>query len=122
MSQFELQFPHWDGSLRTRQPFHAWELGTYVQLPWYGAYNHVKHDRAEKLPEATFLQLTDAWCGLVAILTSQFLFEDFAPGHDALALEGSGGIFDSDFEPAIGSFLGVKMTCPCPLSERHEFT
>jgi hypothetical protein len=51
----------------------------------------VKHDRAERLPEATFQQLTDAWGGLLAILTAHFLFEDFAPGHDTLVVEGCGG-------------------------------
>ncbi len=51
------------------------------------AYNKVKHDRAEKLSEATFLHVTEAWCALVAILTSQFLFEDVGSGHDTVVLE-----------------------------------
>lgn len=122
LSQFKVQFPYWDGSQRTRQPFEAWAMGTYAPLSWYSAYNKVKHDRAERLPEATFLQLTDAWCGLVAILTAQFLFENFAPGHDSLVIEGYGGIFDREFEPAIGSFLGVKLPEQVPVSERYEFT
>jgi hypothetical protein len=122
LSQYEIQFPYWDGSQRIRRPFEAWATGRYAQLPWYGAYNMVKHDRAESLPDATFLQLTDAWCGLAVILTAQFLFEDFAPGHDTLALEGNGGIFDREFEPAIGSFLGVKLPGDVPVRERYEFT
>lgn len=122
LSQFEVQFPYWDGSHRTRQPFQVWEHGSYARLPWYGAYNGVKHDRAQRLRDATFLQLTDAWCGLVAILTSQFLFEDFAPGHDTLAIEGNGGVFDRGFEPAIGSFLGVKLPGDVPESDRYEFS
>lgn len=122
LSQFAVQFPYWDGSQRTRQPFVAWANGSYAQLPWYGAYNNVKHDRAERLQLATFQQLTDAWCGLVAILTAQFLFEDFAPGHDARTLEGNGGVFDREFEPAIGSFLGVSLPDHVPVSERYEFS
>ncbi len=122
LSQFEVQFPYWDGSQQIRRPFEAWGTGTYASLPWYGAYNKVKHDRAEKLSKATFLHLTDAWCGLVAVLTAQFLFEDFDPGHDTLALEGNGGVLDPEFEPAIGSFLGVKLPGQVPVSERYEFT
>lgn len=53
LSQFSVQFPHWDGSHRTRQPFGAWADGSYQPLAWYRAYNAVKHDRAEHLVNAT---------------------------------------------------------------------
>ena len=83
LSQFSVQFPHWDGSHRTRQPFGAWADGSYQPLAWYRAYNAVKHDRAEHLVNATFGHLTDAWCGLAVLLTAQFLFEDFSPSIDS---------------------------------------
>ncbi len=121
LSQYEVQFPYWEGSQRTRKPFEPWAAGSYQALPWYQAYNQVKHDRSEGLPLATFRHLTDAWCGLGAILTAQFLFEDFSPGLDALALEGNGGVFDSAYEPAIGSFLGVRLPHNVPLADCYEF-
>ncbi len=34
LSQFEVQFPYWDGAQRTRQPFCAWAGGTYAPLTW----------------------------------------------------------------------------------------
>lgn len=121
LSQYKVQFPYWDGAQRTRQPFQAWERGQYERVPWYHAYNKVKHDRAEQLPEATFQHLTDAWCGLMAVLTSQFLFEDFSPAHDRLAIGGYQGVFDRDFEPAIGSYLGVKLPDHVPTDDRYDF-
>ena len=121
LSQFTVQFPHWEGPARTRQPFARWGTGGYTPLEWYRAYNDVKHDRAEQLAKATFLQLTDAWCALCVLLTAQFLFEDFSPGHDTLAIEGYGSVFDDAYEPAIGSFLGVSLPDFVPAAERYEF-
>ncbi len=121
LSQFSVQFPHWDGSHRTRPPFGAWADGSYQPLAWYRAYNAVKHDPAEHLVNATFGHLTDAWCGLAVLLTAQFLFEDFSP-HVFLVAEGYGSVFDPEYEPAIGSFLGVKLPANVPEPERYEFT
>ncbi len=120
LSQFSVQFPHWEGSLRTRMPFKAWGGAEYETLPWYGAYNSVKHDRTENLAKASFLQLTDAWCGLVAILSAQFLFEDFSPRPDALLIEGP-GVFDLGFDAAIGSYLGVELPDKVPEDHQYEF-
>lgn len=94
----------------------------YHPLSWYKAYNAVKHDRAENLPQATFEHLTDAWCGLAVVLTARFLFEDFSAGRDSIELEGLGGIFEPGFEAGIGSFLGIKLPVDVPESERYEFS
>ena len=58
--------------------------------------------------------------GAAALLTAQFLFEDFSP-HVFLVAEGYGSVFDAEYEPAIGSFLGVKLPINVPESERYEF-
>jgi hypothetical protein len=82
LSSYQVRIPVWRGEKSERQPFAAWASGG--NLPWYGAYNATKHDRHESFDQATFQHLTDAACGLVALLTAQFLHHE-SPGKGTRA-------------------------------------
>jgi hypothetical protein len=71
LASYEVQLPHWHGTQSTRQPFASW--ATNAPLQWYQAYNLAKHDRRSNFQRASFTVLIDAVCGLVALLSAQFL-------------------------------------------------
>jgi hypothetical protein len=52
-------------------PFAEW-VGNFVQLPWYGAYNAVKHDREIAFHEATLANLIDAMSAVCVLVVAQF--------------------------------------------------
>ena len=82
------------------RPFASW-LNEECGLSWYQAYNDTKHARNEQFELATFRQMLDAICGLVAILSAQFIDEDYSPGPDIRVVEGN----NDGFELAIGGFF-----------------
>lgn len=53
-------------------PFEAWEAEKYVQLPWYAAYNHVKHDREGNFKEATLENAVLSVAAVGIILVTMF--------------------------------------------------
>jgi len=115
LSSYEVRIPVWRGNKSQRQPFANWATGK--ALPWYTAYNATKHDRHESFDQATFQHLTDAVCGLVALLTAQFLHHEF-PGKAVTPV--GDGRYDG-FRMAIGGFFEVKMACDWPPEERYFF-
>jgi hypothetical protein len=117
LSSYKVKLPVWHGNGGVRQPFAAWSSGG--SLSWYQAYNHTKHDRYGKFQEATFENMLDAMCGLVALLSSQFITEDFGPGNAYLCLEGNGR--HDGMESAIGGYFRVKFPDDWPVSERYNF-
>lgn len=120
LSDYRIRVPHWTGDHFERRPFQAWSKPDYEPLPWYQAYNDVKHDRALALPRGSFRHLIDAWCGLQVLLTAQFLQEDFSPGHEYLVT--GGGVWASEgFIPAVGDYLAVAMPGDIPIEDRYEF-
>jgi hypothetical protein len=115
LSQYEVKVHYWKGAGRIRHPFAAWAGGQ--PLTWYQAYNNAKHDRVANMKEAKFDQVVDAVCGLVVVLSSQFLGEDFTPRQGLLALEGSG----DGYESAVGNYFRIKYPQDVPDSERYDF-
>lgn len=115
LSAYRVAIPGWKGERMTRQPFEAWSEGK--SPPWYKAYNNTKHDRHSNFQYANLQNATDAVCGLVAILSSQFHQEDFAPViHRTVAGGGMEG-----FDSAIGSYFEVQFPNDWPEDERYEF-
>lgn len=51
-------------------PFEAWEAAEYTPLPWYAAYNRVKHDREGNFKEATLENaiLSVAAVGIILVM------------------------------------------------------
>lgn len=116
LSSYLIKVPQWHGDRSVRQPFKGWRQ--QQSLPWYQAYNATKHDRHSAFEQATFDNLIDAACGLFALLSSQFLREDFSPGPDFLAL---GGPIDG-WETGIGDFFQAKFPDDWPQNMRYNFS
>ena len=105
----------WNGQREIRSPFANWI--TPNALSWYKAYNETKHDRHNKFSYATFENLTDAICGLVAVLSSQFYTHDFSPSDTLLSLGGH----NDGMESAIGNYFRVQFPTDWQQNEKYEF-
>jgi len=102
LSAYEVVLPRWDGKYGKFKPFSKWTENK--GLKWYQYYNGVKHDIHTNFRHANIKNLVEATCGLVVLLSAQFLNEDFSPDLGCLALEGSG----DGMEPSVGSYFRVK--------------
>jgi hypothetical protein len=114
LSGFEVIAPVWTGTGRIRRPFHAFENDS--ALTWYDAYNASKHDRHSEFSRATFEHLVDACCGLLVLLTSQFLSEDFtgtAYWERERAADGS--------ERTIGGYFRITFPQNWSAAEMYEY-
>jgi hypothetical protein len=111
LSSYRVKIPYWDGTAGIRVPFNAWANNSL--LPWYQAYNSVKHNRHEDFKNASFEHATDAVCGLVVLLSSQFCTNDFGPSCGFLLLEGS--------NQTIGDYFQVEFPYDWPAEERYAF-
>jgi hypothetical protein len=117
LSDYRVSMPFWDGSERIRQPFKEWSGTSFQQLSWYDAYNQAKHDRTNNLHFASFNNLTNAFCGLVVILTAQFLDNDFMQRASALTDEGP----NDGYEDALGGYFRVELPKHMPAKELYDF-
>lgn len=115
ISSYKVRIPTWTGDNGTRLPFLAWQAGK--SLPWYEAYNAAKHDRHAAFKKATFENMLDSICGCVALLSAQFLGEDFTfqPARLTTA-EPADGMLE-----AIGSYFRIQYA-EWPVAERYHFT
>jgi hypothetical protein len=112
LSSFEVKLPVWHGQKGTRKPFQPWAVGR--ALPWYRAYNDTKHDRHEGFTKATFDHLIDAICGLVAVLSAQFVWESERKPSEWL---------DSpiDFVVGVGRYFSVRFPGDWKPEDRYNF-
>ena len=115
LSSYEVRIPIWEGTRGTRSPFAPWSVAG--SLCWYQAYNAAKHDRHNKFHLANFNNLLDAACGLVALLSAQFITFDFQPHGLGI---GYGGPEDG-FETAIGGYFHVKFPTDWATADRYDF-
>jgi len=116
LSSYKVKLPLWYGKKSLRKPYKKWENGK--SLPWFEAYNNTKHDRHEKFNQASFNNLIDSVCGLVVILSSQFMQEDFMPGETYITLDGS----VDGMESAIGNYFRVSYPNDWPKTEQYDFS
>lgn len=114
LSSFKIVVPHWSGKHSVRTPFAAWK--TAGSLPWYGAYNAAKHDRHNAFERATFLHLVDAFSGLLALLSAQFIGNDFT--GDVQWVRGSSA---DGTKRGIGGFFRVRYPDDWPDDECYDF-
>jgi hypothetical protein len=80
LSEYSTEFPYYP-SITAIQPFKNWQHGT-KDLPWYGAYNSVKHDRDEHFTQASLHHAFQALSGFFVMLCAQYGW-DFALTGDA---------------------------------------
>jgi hypothetical protein len=114
LSSYTVRLPVWQGLGGEIVPFASWGAAEKC-LPWYQAYNATKHSRYGNFNKGNFGNLIDAICGLVAIMSAQFLDEDFGPSIRGL----ENGLTDG-FEYATGGYFLVKFP-DWPASERYDF-
>ena len=120
LSSYEVHIPHWRGGNRIRKPFMAWHRAAkYQSLPWYQAYNSVKHNRFEEFSEANFGNVIDALCGLIVMLASQFYSSEFAETN----IEGgySFSVLSDGLESAIGTPFRIKFPNNWTEGEKYGF-
>ncbi len=116
LDKYIIELPVWNGQSNIRRPFEKWHNNE--MLPWYKAYNSSKHDRINNFTEANFEHLIDAFCGLFALLSSQFRLDSFEPGPDYYETSGYnyyGGGF------GIGKYLIVDFPDNWTDDEKYEF-
>jgi hypothetical protein len=102
LSAFQVKVPYWGSINAIRTPFLNWSIGK--SLCWYQDYNSIKHDRYTEFSKASFINLVDAFCGLLVILTAQFADYDFSPGNNSLSVGYSG----DGMNFGIGGYFHVK--------------
>ena len=86
-------------------------------LPWYKAYNDTKHNRYKNFHIANFKNLIDSICALVALLSSQFLTNDFS----SVRLLSIGGNTNNGFRNGIGGYFRVKFPMDWTDEEKYDF-
>ena len=102
LSEYKVKLPRWEGRYGSYRPFGEWaENG---ELRWYGHYHGIKHDIHTNFKHANIKNLIEATCGLVALLSAQFLNEDFSPEPGSLII----GSLRSDMESSVGGYFWVK--------------
>lgn len=69
LSGYTVQYSNWLPSKYVTQPFANWAIG--ATLPWYKAYNDVKHNRCQNFSKASLKNLLDAISGLLCIIHAQ---------------------------------------------------
>lgn len=80
LAEYAVEFPYYPW-MPERRPFEGWQHGT-KDLPWYGAYNSVKHNRDDHFPRASLDNAFDALTGFFVMLCAQYGW-DFALEGDA---------------------------------------
>lgn len=71
LSEYKVVYDRWVQHYEFR-PFETWNTANYSPLPWYQAYNSVKHNRFANFSDASLGNLMSAVSGLLCILHSQF--------------------------------------------------
>ena len=115
LSTYKSRFPIWSGTHNVRTPFEAW--ATDSPLDWYQSYNRVKHDRHAEFTNATFENLTNAFCGLHVLLSSQFYTIEFTASDWTRGVESPA----KDMLSGIGDYLWIKFPEDWSPEERYAF-
>lgn len=113
LSDYEVSLPIWRGGPRTFKPFSNWktytgEEGAKKWSPdWYSAYNYSKHNRQKDFNQANLGNLLNAVAGLLVVISSQFVTEDFSAAPTTMSINGSKYEYHS-MGPAIGSLFRIS--------------
>jgi hypothetical protein len=125
LSSYKIRLPVWTGENNIREPFVKWKDKTpkdWYVLDWYQIYNKSKHDRYDSYSKATFEKLIDAICGLVAVLSSQFLDEDYSTEPKMLSV---GNEYSYNYNPeyvsASGGYFDIKYPNDWKQGELYDF-
>lgn len=114
LSSYEVHIPNWWGTKGVRKPYKDWIH--HNTLTWYRTYNLAKHDRHKNFQLATFENLIDSVCGLIALLSSQFFTNDFS-STTIIVLDG----IENGLEDAIGDYFRIKFPLDWADDEKYDF-
>jgi len=124
LSSYEVMLPIWNGVPPILKPFEAWRSARGlpssggVTLPWYKAYNASKHDRQDEFKKANLDNLVMAVAGLLVLISSQFLRQDFSAGSRGFDISGNDY---HPMEPSIGSLFRIKYPDDWVDAECYDF-
>ena len=116
LSDYTVIVHAWSGQNRVVQPFKQWSSPANG-LPWYRAYNKVKHNRADEFSSASLENVVNAIAGVFAILFSQFHIQSFHPVH-------TGMYFTDDDDDAIShstSMFGIRLPSTWSVADSYDF-
>lgn len=71
LNEYSLTFGRW-ATAHEFKPFMEWNPSRREPLPWYDAYNEVKHDRYGNFKKAKLEHLMNALAGLICIMHAQY--------------------------------------------------
>ena len=122
LSSYEVQIPYWNGIYKTRIPFLSWHnQPTFAPLPWYAAYNNVKHNRFKNFSEASIGNVIDAFSGLLILLAAEFYDERCLKPIAITFVLGDGSGYHDDYEDSIGSPFRLKRPQDWADDEKYNF-
>ena len=116
VSEYEIEINNWYPSTKTFCPLQEWSSN--YTLPWYQAYNHVKHDRFQNFNEATLNNVLFAAASVLAILFAQFYEYTFSPYNDETMLAQRDS---DDFRYGNNSLFNIKPCTRWPGREQYIF-
>lgn len=116
LDDFEIIFPYWRGEQNKVKPFANWK--TNLPLTWYQSYNSAKHNRDLNFEHANFENLLSAFCGLFALISSQFGKYSYSTGPSMLST-GSESYFKG--QTGIGSYLRIDFPRNWLDNELYDF-
>ena len=88
-------------------------------LPWYQSYNSSKHDRHNQFVLANLDTVIDAICGLLVLLSAQFIDDRFTAASQFVGFGRYGALDNDGMTVAIGNFFRIKVP-EWPEEERYE--
>lgn len=111
LSGYTVQYTNWLPDKYITQPFATWATGG--SLPWYKAYNDVKHNRWQKFPSANLKNLLDAISGLLCIIHSQI--------GDSVQLVTKSELYFSSDDPEVSVRSFIIIPSLIPDEEKYDF-
>lgn len=105
LHEYKVVFHRWR-NYHEFKPFEVWNSGSFTSLPWYKAYNEVKHNRYDEFIKANLENVMNAFAGLLCILHAQIgnemgsaCFESMypIPDNESKLTTGSFTIFTPSF-------------------------
>lgn len=114
LCDYEVEVNIWRQSTRIFRPFEKWAQNE--SLPWYQAYNNIKHNRHENFKQANLENAVNAIAGVVAILFSQFYVDALHTRKELDFYSYHGGFFSEN-----DLIFGIKPSQEWTDEERYEF-
>lgn len=78
-ADYAVVIPSWRNQAKLLKPFQTWEAATFAPLPWYQAYNNVKHDRSRNFDQASLENALLAISAVLISFSSQFTLFQLSP-------------------------------------------